>query len=72
MRRDRFKQIRRMIHFSNPNLEEADDDLKKLRFFFDRLGNNFQNNYVAEDHIAINEYLLLWKGHLKFRIYIPK
>lgn len=64
MRRDRFKQIT----FPIQTFEEPDDDLKKLRFFFD----NFQNNYVAEDHIAIDEYLLLWKGRLKFRIYIPK
>ena len=71
MRRDRFKQLRKMIHFANPLNEDPDDELRKLRFFLEFLHSKFEENYIPEEHLAIDEYLSLWKGRLKFRIYIP-
>ena len=54
MRRDRFKQIRKMIHFSDPAAEAEDDDLKKLRFFFDYLLDKFRTNYTPEENLECN------------------
>ena len=31
----------------------------------------FQSNYTPDEHLAIDEYLSLWKGRLSFKIYIP-
>ena len=37
MRRDRFKQFRKMIHFTDPLNKNPDDDLKKLQSFLEYL-----------------------------------
>ena len=59
-----------MIHFTDPLNENPDDDLKKLRFFLEYLQPKFEETYTPEEHLAIEEYLSLSKGRLKFRIYI--
>ena len=71
MRRDRFEQIRKMLHFANPLEENPEDSLTKLNFFLDTLRTQFRSNYTPSKHVAVDEYLSLWKGRLKFRIYIP-
>ena len=71
MRYDRFKQLRKMIHVTNPLNENPDDELKNLQFFLEYLQSKFEETYMPEEHLAIDEYLSLWKGRLKFRIYIP-
>ena len=72
MRRDRFKQLRKMIHFANPLNENLDDQLKKLRFFLEYLQSKFEETCTPEEHHDIDEYFSLWKGWLKFKIYIPR
>jgi len=71
MRRDRFEQIRKMIHFTDPLSENHEDSLSKLKSFLDALRTSFRANYTPSKHIAVDEYLSLWKGRLKFRMYIP-
>ena len=71
MRRDRFEQIRKMLHFSDPEAEEQNDTLRKLRFTINYLIERFKGNYIPEENIAIDEYLSLRKGRLSFCIYIP-
>ena len=71
MRRDRFEMIRSMIHFSDPLHEEPADSLRKLCSFLDELQFNFSTNYVPQQHVAVDEYLSLWKGCLHFKQYIP-
>ena len=70
MRRDRFKQLRKMIYFTDPLNEDPDDELRKLPFFLEVLHSKFEENYTPEKHLAIDEYLSLWERRLKFRIYI--
>ena len=70
MRRDRFKQLRKMIHFTDPLIENPGDELKKLRLFLEYLQSKFEETYTREEHLAIDKYISLWKGRLKFRIYI--
>ena len=71
MRRDRFEQIRKMIHFVDPVNEDPADSLTKLSSFLDHMAEKFKNNYIPEKNIAVDEYLSLWKGRLHFRVYIP-
>ena len=71
MWRDRFKQLRKMIHFVDPLNEDPDDKLRKLHFFLEFLHCKFEENYPPDEHLATDEYLSLWKGRLKFRICIP-
>ena len=71
MRRDRFEQIRKMIHFTDPLQEDPEDCLRKRSSFLDVLSESFASVYKPEQNIAADEYLPLWKGRLKFRVYIP-
>ena len=70
MRRDRFQQIRSMIHFSQPFVEN-DDALKKIRELFDHVNRVFGKKFSPDQELCIDEYLSLWKGRLSFRVYIP-
>ena len=60
-----------MIHFSDPEKEVNADSLKKLRDLIDHLSNVYYENYTPEQSFSLDEYLLLWKGRLAFKIYIP-
>ena len=55
MRRDRNKQLRKMINFANSETEDPDDSLRKLRFFLEFLIERFKANYSPEGHLAIDE-----------------
>ena len=66
-----FFQLRAMIHFSDPIVYEDDDPLKKLRYLLDSFSNRFKEIYQPEEYISVDEYLSLWTGRLRFRIYIP-
>ena len=71
MRRDQFEQLRKMVYFTDPENEDPMDSLRKLRFFLEYLIVFYKESYIPEEHLAIDEYLSLWKGRLSFRIYIP-
>ena len=70
MRCDRFKQLRKIIHVTNPLNENPDDELKNLWFFLEYLQSKFDETYMPEEHLATDKYLSLCKGRLKFRIKI--
>ena len=59
MRRDRYEQIRKMIHFTDMENEDPEDSLSKLRGFINCLLEKFQSNYTPDEHLAIDEYLSL-------------
>ena len=71
MRRDRFEYIRKMLQFVDPLGVDHDKPLCKLETFLQILQTQFKTVYIPEQHIAIDEYLALWKGRLKFKVYIP-
>ena len=71
MHRGRYEQLRKMIHFSNPEEEVNTDSLKKLRELIDHLSNVYYENYTPQQNLALDEYLPLWKGRLAFKTYIP-
>lgn len=75
MSRNRFQSILQFLHFANnshfdPNDPDR-DRLYKVRPVVDYLVNKFKTVYIPEDHISIDEELLLWKGNLSFKQYIP-
>ena len=76
MSRNRFQLLLKFLHFNdNSNMPAADDPspdkLFKLRPLLDHLFEKFQQVYVPFHNISIDESLLLWKGKLGFKQYIP-
>jgi len=45
--------------------------LYKIRTILDIVVNNFRTNYVTEREISLDEGMLGWRGHLRFRVYNP-
>ena len=71
MRRDGFEYTKKMLHFVDPLGVDHDKLLCKLEVFLKMLQAQFRTIYIPEQHVAIDEYLALWKGRLKFNVYIP-
>ena len=77
MVRDRFFHILRFLHFENnedpPNRDNPNyDRLWKIRKIFDILNNKFCELYNPSEHLAVDEVIVLFKGRVIFRQYIPK
>ena len=77
MARDRFFHILRFLHFENndtpPNHDDPDyDRLWKIRKIFDILNNKFCELYNPTEQLAVDEVIVLYKGRVVFRQYIPK
>ena len=70
MRYDRFEQINKMIHFNYSLKGNANCSLTKLNSFITALRSQFRATYDLSQHLAVDEYLSLWKGRLRFRMYI--
>ena len=60
-----------MLHFVDPLGLDHDTLLCKLEAFLKILRTQFRTVYILEQYIAIDEYLALWKGRLKVKVYIP-
>ena len=75
MARNRFTEILKFLHFvdnSNYNANDPNrDKLYKVRGVVEFLVDQFKNVYIPTQHISIDEELLLWKGRLSFKQYIP-
>ena len=67
--RDKLKLILKYLHFSD--LEKTDDALYKIRKLIELLVSKFRTNYVPEKNISVDESLMLWKGRLRWKRYIP-
>ena len=77
MARDRFFHILRFLHFEDndtpPSRDNPDyDRLWKIRKIFDTLSNKFCEMYNPTEHLAVDEVIVLYKGRVIFRQYIPK
>lgn len=75
MSRNRYQIISKFIHFAN-NLEFNQNDpnrdrLFKIRPLLTYLLNKFQEVYYPTMKVSIDEQLLLHKGNLHFKQYIP-
>ncbi|KAG8239803.1 hypothetical protein J437_LFUL019419 [Ladona fulva] len=71
MSRDRYLTILRMLHFSDNNIPNSGDRLHKIRPVVDYLRATFRNTLVPFQNLCIDESLMLFKGRLFFKQYIP-
>jgi hypothetical protein len=76
MKRDRFFHILRFLHFSdNRNYPDKTDEnydrLWKMRTIFDKLNDAYAKYYSPIEYLAIDEIVVLFKGRVIFKQYIP-
>ena len=73
MNRDRFLLLSKFLHFSDNRSNPGDipKKLYKLWPVLDHMKQKFSTVYIPERDISIDESLMLWKGRLGWRQYIP-
>ncbi|XP_069192202.1 piggyBac transposable element-derived protein 4-like [Procambarus clarkii] len=69
--RDKFHLILGHLHFENNANEDRRDRLWKVRKVFSDLRGNFRDYFVPGQNVVIDELLVLFKGRLAFKQYIP-
>ena len=75
MPRNRYQTLLQFLHFADnsqfdPN-DPVHDRFYKVRPLVDHLVSKFKFTYIPEKEISVDEELLLWKGRLVFKQYIP-
>nr|XP_046219966.1 piggyBac transposable element-derived protein 4-like [Oncorhynchus gorbuscha] len=68
---DRFLVLLRCLHFVNNATAILSDPLYKIRNVLISLTSAFGRVFVPYKDLCIDESLILWKGRLAFRQYIP-
>ncbi|XP_064868624.1 piggyBac transposable element-derived protein 4-like [Oncorhynchus nerka] len=68
---DRFLVLLRCLHFVNNATAILSDPLYKIRNVLINLTSAFGRVFVPYKDLCIDESLMLWKGRLAFRQYIP-
>ena len=71
MPRDRFALLLKFLHFSDNEACPEGDRLHKLRSICDNIILRFQAVYHLYENVSIDESMVLWRGRLIFRQYIP-
>ena len=73
MSRDRFLAILRYLHFhdNEDTSEIAHHPLMKIKPIIDYLQSKFSAALIPGKNLWIDESLVLWKGRLRFKQYIP-
>ena len=70
MTRNRYLQILRYLHFVN-NAELNTHPLAKIKPVIDYLNGKFTNTLSPGMNLCIDESLMLWKGRLRFKQFMP-
>ena len=72
---DRFLLLSKFLHFTNnddtEDVSSVSQKLVKLWPVLQHIKNKFSSVYVPEEHVSIDESLMLWKGRLSWKQYIP-
>ena len=71
MQCDRFELILKFLHYCNNEELTENDRLFKLRRISEMLISRFQAVYTLERNVSIGESMVLWRGRLRFRQFIP-
>jgi len=71
MPRNRFELLLKFWHFADNSAAEHGDRLHKLKGIQDSLLHRFQSAYYPAKQLCIDEAMVLWRGRLVFRQYIP-
>ena len=69
--RNRYQDILRYLHFGNNEDISSNNPLEKIKPIIDSLRKNFSNYVKPTQNLCIDESLMLWKGRLGFKQYIP-
>lgn len=69
--RDRFMALLRYSHFNGDSKKMNEDKLHKIRPIINILRRKFSRLLIPFKNLCIDESLVLWKGRLSFRQYIP-
>ncbi|KAK2578996.1 hypothetical protein KPH14_012658 [Odynerus spinipes] len=70
MARDRYLKLLEMLHFSH-DVRATNDRIYKIRNIIDMLRKAFSESFYPYQKLCIDESLLLYKGRLSFKQYIP-
>lgn len=71
MSRDRYEIILRMLHFSNPDTQIPGDRLYKIKILIDHTRKLFKKTLIPYENLCIDESIIVFKGRLIFKQYIP-
>lgn len=71
MPRDRYTAILRYLHFADNDFPSAVDRLWKVRHVLSFLTEKFKMYFVPFQNVVIDESLVLFRGRVVFRQYIP-
>ncbi|KAJ8926361.1 hypothetical protein NQ314_021281 [Rhamnusium bicolor] len=71
MKRDRFFLILQIFHLCDNKQPTNGDKLYKIRYVVDYLKKKFREIFTPFQKLSIDESLVLFKGRLAFRQYIP-
>ena len=70
--RKRFLELLRVLHFTSASVvHDSADRLRKIRPIMSFLQSRFSEVFLPSRNLCIDESLLLWKGRLLFKQYIP-
>ena len=68
---NRFKEIKRFMHFNDNSVKNTDDKLHKLRLAIDKI-NEPLRLIPFEEHLAVDEQIIPFKGKSSLKQYNPK
>lgn len=71
MPRDRYSFLLRFLHFADNSNVDREDKLFKIRCIVDHCRTTFKKSLYPFQNLVIDESLLLFKGRLSFRQFIP-
>jgi hypothetical protein len=69
--RDRFQAVVSNMRFYNCAQQDGEDAARKIRPFLDMVQEICQRNYTPRKQLSADEELILYKGRLAFKQYIP-
>ncbi|CAF1419084.1 unnamed protein product [Adineta steineri] len=69
--RDRFLPLLKYLHFNDESTLVNDDKLYKIKPVINSLRKKFKSLVIPNKNLCIDESLILWKGRLAFKQYIP-
>lgn len=71
MPRDRFLLILKLLHFDDNSRQSEGESLFKIRAVIQHLKEKFGSTLILYQNLCIDESMMLWKGRLQFKQYIP-
>src|ERR1700722_7813348 len=69
--RDRFLSILKFLHFNDNQQQHSGDQLHKIKPILDSLRKKFKLCIKPYKNLCIDESMMVWKGRLNFKQYIP-